>query len=67
MNIAIIAHDRKKDDLVQFVTAYKPILRNTICMQQEQLGKELKGYRTRSYEVSIWSTWWRPANWWYDC
>lgn len=26
MKIALIAHDRKKDDLIQFVTAYKPIL-----------------------------------------
>lgn len=26
MKIAIIAHDRKKDDLIQFATAYKPIL-----------------------------------------
>ncbi|MHC0036133.1 methylglyoxal synthase [Pseudoneobacillus sp. C159] len=25
MNIALIAHDRKKDDLVAFATAYKPI------------------------------------------
>jgi methylglyoxal synthase len=25
MNIALIAHDKKKDDLVQFVTAYQPI------------------------------------------
>lgn len=25
MNIALIAHDKKKDDLVQFVTAYKTI------------------------------------------
>ncbi|MCJ1907382.1 methylglyoxal synthase [Planococcus ruber] len=26
MKIALIAHDRKKDDLISFVTAYKPIL-----------------------------------------
>ncbi|AYC29405.1 methylglyoxal synthase [Paenisporosarcina cavernae] len=26
MKIALIAHDRKKDDLIQFVTAYKTIL-----------------------------------------
>ncbi|TVP84625.1 MAG: methylglyoxal synthase, partial [Alkalicoccus sp.] len=26
MNIACIAHDKKKDDLVQFMTAYKPVL-----------------------------------------
>ena len=26
MRIALIAHDKKKDDLIQFVTAYKPIL-----------------------------------------
>jgi len=26
MNIALIAHDRKKDDLIQFVIAYQPIL-----------------------------------------
>ncbi|ANU28113.1 methylglyoxal synthase [Planococcus versutus] len=25
MNIALIAHDRKKDDLIQFATAYEPI------------------------------------------
>lgn len=27
MNIALIAHDQKKDDLVQFVTAYQEIFR----------------------------------------
>lgn len=26
MNIAFIAHDKKKDDMVQFVTAYEPVL-----------------------------------------
>lgn len=26
MKIALIAHDRKKEDLIQFVTAYQPIL-----------------------------------------
>ncbi|CAM3721156.1 methylglyoxal synthase [Alkalicoccus chagannorensis] len=26
MNIACIAHDKKKDDLVQFLTAYEPVL-----------------------------------------
>jgi methylglyoxal synthase len=28
MNIACIAHDKKKDDLVQFMTAYKPVLQS---------------------------------------
>ena len=26
MRIALVAHDKKKEDLIQFVTAYKPIL-----------------------------------------
>lgn len=26
MKLALIAHDKKKDDLIQFVTAYQPIL-----------------------------------------
>lgn len=26
MRIALVAHDKKKDDLIQFVTAYKPFL-----------------------------------------
>ncbi|TQR19757.1 methylglyoxal synthase [Psychrobacillus vulpis] len=26
MRIALVAHDKKKNDLIQFVTAYKPIL-----------------------------------------
>lgn len=28
MNIALIAHDKKKDDMVRFVTAYENILKN---------------------------------------
>lgn len=28
MNIALIAHDKKKDDMVQFATAYKHILKH---------------------------------------
>ena len=27
MNIALIAHDKKKDDMIRFTTAYKEILK----------------------------------------
>ena len=37
MNIALIAHDKKKNDLVQFVTAYKSMFSDIIhYLQQEQ-------------------------------
>ncbi|SFL71483.1 methylglyoxal synthase [Salibacterium qingdaonense] len=28
MNIALIAHDKKKEDMIRFVQAYEPVLRN---------------------------------------
>lgn len=28
MNISLIAHDKKKDDMIRFATAYKPILKD---------------------------------------
>ena len=36
MNIALIAHDKKKDNLVQFATAYKTIFANIHYLQQVQ-------------------------------
>lgn len=41
MNIALIAHDRKKDDLVQFVTAFKTILENCCLYATGTTGKRL--------------------------
>ena len=42
MNIAIIAHDRKKDDLVQFVTAYKPIFEKHNLYATGTTGKRIE-------------------------
>lgn len=41
VNIALIAHDKKKDDLVSFVTAYQDIFPNTVYLLPEQQGEEL--------------------------
>ena len=42
MNIALIAHDKKKDDMIRFATAYKLILEKTITyLQQVQLDLKI--------------------------
>lgn len=41
MKIALIAHDRKKDDLIQFVTAYKPILSEHTLYATGTTGKRV--------------------------
>lgn len=41
MKIALIAHDRKKDDLIQFVTAYKPILSEHALYATGTTGKRI--------------------------
>ena len=41
MKIALIAHDRKKDDLIQFVTAYKPILAKTTLYAPGTTGQRV--------------------------
>ena len=41
MKIALIAHDRKKDDLVQFVTAYQPILKEHSLYATGTTGKRV--------------------------
>ncbi|EMR07388.1 Methylglyoxal synthase [Bhargavaea cecembensis DSE10] len=39
MNIALIAHDRKKDDLIQFVIAYLPIFKEHALYATGTTGK----------------------------
>ena len=34
LNIALIAHDRKKDEMVNFVTAYKHVFAGHNCTPQ---------------------------------
>ncbi|TWT01044.1 methylglyoxal synthase [Planomicrobium sp. CPCC 101079] len=41
MKIALIAHDRKKDDLVQFVIAYQPILKEHSLYATGTTGKRV--------------------------
>ncbi|OCA90911.1 methylglyoxal synthase [Bacillus sp. FJAT-27225] len=41
MNIALIAHDKKKDDLVNFVTAYKPIFESHSLFATGTTGKRI--------------------------
>ncbi len=42
MNIALIAHDKKKDDLVQFATAYKQIFSQHSLFATGTTGKRLQ-------------------------
>lgn len=42
MNIALIAHDRKKDDLVQFVTAYQKIFEKHSLFATGTTGKRVQ-------------------------
>ena len=46
MNIALIAHDKKKDDMVRFATAYKHIFEKHTYLQQER--QDLKIMRQRA-------------------
>lgn len=51
MKIALIAHDRKKDNLVQFVIAYRHIFDEHELLQQVRLGSALwmkQGLKLRS-------------------
>ncbi|TAA66048.1 methylglyoxal synthase [Planococcus salinarum] len=41
MKIALIAHDRKKDDLIQFVIAYQPILAENSLFATGTTGQRL--------------------------
>ncbi|SDH06858.1 methylglyoxal synthase [Alteribacillus persepolensis] len=42
MNIALIAHDRKKEDLVRFVQAYKPVLDSHVLHATGTTGARLE-------------------------
>lgn len=42
MNIALIAHDRKKDDLVQFVTAYRYVFEKHRLYATGTTGKRIQ-------------------------
>lgn len=41
MKIALIAHDRKKDDLIQFVIAYQPILTEHLLYATGTTGQRI--------------------------
>ncbi|MCA1063164.1 methylglyoxal synthase [Rossellomorea sp. AcN35-11] len=41
MNIALIAHDKKKDDLIRFVLAYKPIIEKHALFATGTTGKRM--------------------------
>ncbi|HET7580584.1 MAG TPA: methylglyoxal synthase [Bacillales bacterium] len=41
MKIALIAHDKKKPDIIQFATAYKPILGNHELFATGTTGKKI--------------------------
>ncbi|KGX87946.1 methylglyoxal synthase [Pontibacillus litoralis] len=41
MNIALIAHDKKKEDMVQFATAYKYVLHNHSLYATGTTGKRI--------------------------
>lgn len=41
MNIALIAHDKKKDDMVRFVTAYENILKDHILFGTGTTGSRI--------------------------
>ncbi|MFD2679488.1 methylglyoxal synthase [Bacillus seohaeanensis] len=42
MNIALIAHDKKKDDLIRFVLAYKPIFSEHQLFATGTTGKRIQ-------------------------
>ena len=41
MNIALIAHDKKKEDLIRFVTAYQPIFQNHTLFATGTTGQRI--------------------------
>lgn len=41
MNIALIAHDKKKEDLIRFVTAYQPIFEHHTLFATGTTGKRI--------------------------
>ncbi|MCA1054619.1 methylglyoxal synthase [Rossellomorea aquimaris] len=41
MNIALIAHDKKKDDLIRFVLAYRPIIEKHTLYATGTTGKRI--------------------------
>lgn len=41
MKLALVAHDKKKDDLIQFVTAYQPILAQHTLYATGTTGKRI--------------------------
>ncbi|WP_175991224.1 methylglyoxal synthase [Bacillus sp. Marseille-Q1617] len=41
MNIALIAHDKKKDDLIRFVLAYKPVIEKHSLFATGTTGKRI--------------------------
>ena len=42
LHIALIAHDRKKDDLVRLLTAYRPLLERHVLFATGTTGKRLR-------------------------
>lgn len=68
MNVALIAHDKKKEDMVQFTTAYAHVLKNhqlfatgtTGSRIMEATGLPVHRFQSGSRLAVI-------SNWQYDC
>ena len=64
MKIALIAHDRKKDNLIQFAIAYRDILAEHDLYATGTTGTMIEAEtRLTDYQVPFRPTWGRPANW----
>ncbi len=56
--LALVAHDAKKDDLVQMVKAHIEELAEVNLVAATHSGKDW----TASHASAKWTSWWRPAN-----
>ena len=68
MKIALIAHDKKKEDMIRFVTAYKDIFEQHELYATGTTGTRImrRGFFNGS-SFPFWSSWRRPRNWGDDC
>ncbi len=63
MNIALIAHDDKKDDMIRFTIAYGNILKEHSLFATGTTEKDFRGYWIKCSSVSIRSFRWRSRDW----
>ncbi len=63
MNIALIAHDEKKSEMIEFAKKHEDILKEHLLYTTGTTGLRIMENTQLSPSFFIWTLWWRSTDW----